>query len=195
MKYNRLFIFILTFFTFSYFVTVFGQSESDEVVDTIVENTSQLTERISCGKVLDEDILCVEELKCGEEEILENLTNKDLPYRKVLEFKREYRKLDQKTNEYKTLSICFIKATFSYDKKGNVKVNTENADFKFINSDEKWFLMNAKKILSSENSKTMGFIFSLYKQNKLGDFIYKIGGHADIFCTSKGELGICTDLI
>lgn len=194
MKYKnfRLFI-ILIFFMFIHSTNVFGQS--DEIVDTIVENTSQLTERISCGKVLDEDILCIEELKCGEEETLKISNDKDLPYKKALEFKREYRKLDQKTNEYKTLSICFIKTAFNYDKKGNIKIDTENSDFKFINSDEKWFLMNVKKILSSENSKTIGFMFSLYKQNKLGDFIYKIGGHTDIFCTSNGELGICTDLI
>ena len=169
--------------------------KSAENTDSTSLNESGITQKISCGKVFDDEILCIEDLKCGEEETLKNSSDEDLPYRKFLEYKREYRKLDKDTNEYKTLAMCFAKIAFMYDKKGNIKVDMKNSDVKFINVNEKWFLMNAKKILSGEHSKTLVFIFSLYKQNKIGDFVYKFGGHLDVFCTSNGELGICTDMI
>ena len=71
-------------------------AKSAENTDSTSLNESGITQKISCGKVFDDEILCIEDLKCGEEETLKNSSDEDLPYRKFLEYKREYRKYDIK---------------------------------------------------------------------------------------------------
>ncbi len=187
----------LKMFCFSVFLFgIFGMSSyAFDETDGSKSNdaSSQVSDqKISRGRVFGNNILSMETFEYfPEKEVLGK--NEEKLYKKTVKVTKEFG-TRKKDNNFKTVAKYEFQVVFTYDKKSFVKVEDAEKDIDVYKSNSKWSIMDVKEIFSDDKICLVSGRCSLYKEDALGFHTYMADGHADVFCSIMGQVGINADL-
>lgn len=190
MRYKRFIFFktlcFLTFFLGISVIRSYASSDSNNS-GTGAKPTQTSVETFSRGRTFGNDILCVETFEYSPETEFLNANNVKF-YKKTLKIVKEFRIM--KNHEYRSVAQWEHQFIFTYDKKTFVAAQESDKDINIKTSSSKWSIMDVKEVFSEDKMCLVSVKSVLYK----GDSNYIVDGHADVFCTIMGNIGVNTDL-
>jgi hypothetical protein len=148
-------------------------------------------DKISRGRILGNDMQCIETFEYFPETEFLNSKSEKL-YKKTLKITKEFNPLEK--SSYETAAQWETQLTFIYDKKSFVEVDDPGKNIEIQTSKDKWRVMDIKEVFPTDKICLVSIKSVLYKENLLESYDYIVDGHADVFCSAMGEIGVNTDL-